>query len=224
MPTYEDLGFGKGAVAARDDSRALFGQVMGLVAFTAGFAALGAYVARNWQGGTGIIFFILAFASIFGLQFAASRGHEQLAVGLLFAMGLFLGFAVSPVIVYYATTNPGVVWQAVAATAGFIGILGAYGYASRRDFSPYYRGFFWALIGLLVFGLIATFVAIPHANIIYCVLGLVIFGAFTVFDFNRLARTRNMNAAPVIAASIFLDIFNVFLFFLSLFGGGGNRR
>ena len=45
-------------------------------------------------------------------------------------------------------------------------------------------------------------------------------GAFTIFDFNRLQRT-NMAAAPMIAASIFLDVFNIFLFFLRIFGGGG---
>jgi modulator of FtsH protease len=224
MPTYEELGFGRGAVAARDASRALFGQVMGLVAFTCGFAALGAYVARNMTGGTGIVFFIGAFACIFGLNYAASRGREQLAIGLLFGMGLLLGMAVSPVLVFYAKTNPGVVWQATAATAGFVGGLGAIGYATRRDLSSWARTLFWALLALIAFGLIATFVAIPHANIIYCVLGLGIFGAFTVFDFNRLARTSNMNAAAPIAASIFLDVFNVFLFMLSLFGGGGNRR
>ncbi len=33
-----------------------------------------------------------------------------------------------------------------------------------------------------------------------------------------------MTMAVPIAASIFLDIFNVFLLFLSLFGGGGTRR
>jgi modulator of FtsH protease len=46
----------------------------------------------------------------------------------------------------------------------------------------------------------------------------VIFGAFTIFDFNRLRRTT-ADGAVVIAASIFLDVFNVFLFFLQLFGG-----
>jgi FtsH-binding integral membrane protein len=224
MPTYEELGFGRGAVAARDTSRALFGQVMGLVAFTCGFAALGAYVARNWTGGSGIVFFIGAFACVFGLNFAAARGHEQLAVGLLFGMGLLLGMAVSPVLVYYAHSNPGAVWQATAATAGFVGGLGAIGYATRRDLSSMRRALFWALLALIAFGLIATFVAIPHANIIYCVAGLGIFGAFTVFDFNRLRRTRSMQAAAPIAAGIFLDIFNVFLFMLSLFGGGNNRR
>jgi modulator of FtsH protease len=61
-------------------------------------------------------------------------------------------------------------------------------------------------------------VAIPSGNIIYCVLGLVIFGGFTIFDFNRLRRTEMASAVPI-AASIFLDIFNVFLLLLRLFGG-----
>jgi len=224
MPTYEDLGFGRGAVAARDTTRTIFGQVMGLVAFTCGFAALGAYVARDLTGGAGIIFFIGAFACIFGLNAAAARGHEQLAVALLFGLGLLLGMAVSPILVYYAKTNPGVVYQAAGATAGFVGGLGALGYAIRRDLSYLYRGLFFALLALIVFGLIALFVAIPGANIIYCVAGLGIFGAFTVVDFNRLKRLPNMVSPVPIAARIFLDIFNVFLFMLSLFGGGGSRR
>ena len=84
------------------------------------------------------------------------------------------------------------------------------------------RALFWALLALIVFGLVTIFVSIPHSNIIYCVLGLVIFGGFTIIDFNRLRRA-NTNAAVPIAAGIFLDIFNVFLFFLQLFGGGDRR-
>ena len=55
-------------------------------------------------------------------------------------------------------------------------------------------------------------------NTTYAVAGLVIFGAFTIFDFNRLRRTT-ADGAVVIASSIFLDVFNIFLFFLNLFGG-----
>ena len=51
-------------------------------------------------------------------------------------------------------------------------------------------------------------------------LGLVIFGGFTIFDFNRLRRADMASAVPI-AAAIFLDIFNVFLLFLRIFGGGG---
>jgi uncharacterized protein len=160
---------------------------------------------------------------VIGLNVAASRGNEQLAIVLLFGMGLLLGLAIAPIINYYTTTNPSVVYQAAGSTAAFIGILGAGGYATRRDLSSWYRTLFWALLGLIGFGLISLFVAIPNGNVIYCLLGLVIFGGWTVVDFNRLRRTKNMVSAVPLAAGIFLDIFNVFLFFLSLFGGGGRR-
>jgi modulator of FtsH protease len=206
----------------RDQTRGVFGQVMGLVALTVGCTALGAYITRNATGGTGILFFLAAFACIFGLQFANARGREQLAIGLLFGLGLALGMAVGPVLNYYAKAEPNVLVQAAGATALFTAGLGAFGYATRRDLSSWARTLFWALVALIVFGLITLFVAIPGANVIYAVLGLVIFGGFTIFDFNRLRRTTMGGAVPI-AASIFLDVFNVFLLFLSLFGGGSRR-
>ncbi|MBV9819531.1 MAG: Bax inhibitor-1 family protein [Solirubrobacterales bacterium] len=212
-----------GQTLTRDQTRGVFGQVMGLVAFTAAFAALGAYVGRDLSGGSAIFFFLGAFACIFGLQFATRAGREQLAIALLFGVGLLLGLAVAPVLAVYAKADPGALYQASGSTALFVGGLGAYGYATRRDLSSWVRTLFWALLALIVLGLVLTFVAIPGGNVIYSVLGLALFGAFTVFDFNRLRRASMGSAVPI-AASIFLDIFNVFLFFLSLFGGGGNRR
>jgi FtsH-binding integral membrane protein len=222
MPTYEELGYGGATVTRdrdRDRTRAVFGQVMGLVALTVGCAALGAYIGRNLTGGTGLLMFIGAFACIFGLNAAASRGHEQLAIGLLFGLGLVLGLAVGPVLAVYAKSQPSVLWQAAGATAAFVGALGAYGYATRRDLSSWARTLFWALLALILFGVVLIFVSIPHAHIIYAVLGLVVFGGFTILDFNRLRRANAASAVPI-AAGIFLDIFNVFLFMLRLFGGG----
>ena len=210
----------RGSTAIADESaRAVFGQVMGLVALTVGCAALGAYLGRDLSGGVGIVAFIAAFASVFGLNVASTRGHEQLATGLLFGLGLLLGLAVAPVLAVYAKADPSALWQAAGATAAFVAALGSYGYATRRDLSSWARTLFWALLGLIVLGIVLIFVSIPHGNIVYAVAGLGIFGAFTIFDFNRLRRS-NPAGAVTIAASIFLDIFNVFLFFLQLFGGG----
>src|SRR5438105_4348677 len=218
MPTYDELALG-GRAITRDRTREVFGQVMGLVALAVGCAALGAYIGRNLTGGTGIALFVGAFACIFGLNFASARGHEQLAIGLLFGMGLLLGLAVGPVLAVYAKAEPSVLWQATGATAAFVGGLGAYGYATRRDLSGWARGLFWALLALIGFGVVTIFVSIPNGHIIYGVLGLVVFGAFTIFDFNRLRRANQASVVPI-AAGIFLDIFNVFLFMLQLFGGG----
>jgi FtsH-binding integral membrane protein len=224
MPTYEELGFGRGAALTGDRARTIFGQVMGLVAFTLGFAALGAFIARNFTGSSGFLFFILAIGCVFGLNRAASRGREQLATALLFAMGLLLGMFVAPVLTFYVHTDPGVVYQAVGATALFTGALGSYGYVTRRDLTGIYKPLFIGFIAVFIFGLIALLVAIPGGNIIYCVAMLVVFGGFTVLDFNRLAKMPKYGSAVPIAASIFLDIFNVFLLLLSLFGGGGSSR
>ena len=224
MPTYEQLGFGQGASLTGDRARSVFGHVMGLVACTLGFAALGAYLARNLNGGGGILFFIVAFGGLWGLNSAAARGRESLATGLLFAVGLVLGLAVGPVLNYYAHANPGAVYQAAGSTALFVAALGTFGYSTRRDLSVYMRGLMWAFLAVFVFGLIALFVSIPGSNIIYCVLMLAIFGGFTAFDFQRLSRNPSYQTAAPIAAAIFLDIFNVFLLLLSLFGGGGRRN
>ena len=109
-------------------------------------------------------------------------------------------------------------WQAAGATAAFVAALGAYGYATRRDLSAWVRPLFWALLGLIVFGIVAIFVAIPDANLIYALAGLVIFGGWTVVDFNRLRRSTPDAAVPI-AAGIFLDVFNVFVLILDLFAG-----
>ena len=220
MAIHDDFAVG-GRAIPRDRSREVFGQVMGLVALTVGCSALGAYVGRNLSGGAGIAFFIGAIACVFGLNIASSRGREQLAIGLLFGLGLLLGLAVAPIIAYYAKTEPSVLWQAAGATAGFVGALGAYGYATRRDLSSWARTLFWALLALIVFGIIGIFVAIPNGNLIWCVAGLVIFGGFTIVDFNRLRRANPASAVPI-ASGIFLDIFNIFLIMLRIFGGGRN--
>ena len=201
----------------RDESGTLLGQTMGLVALTTGLFALGAYLGRDISYHWGWVFFIASFGILFAMNFAARRS-EGLAITLLFAFGVLIGLAVSPTIVYYASTNPQVLWQAGGATALFIAGFGSYGYATRRDLSAVARYFFWALIALIVFGIVLIFVQIPNGELIYAILGLVIFAGFTMIDFQRLRRSRDIRVAPLLAASIFLDVLNVFLFFLSIFG------
>jgi FtsH-binding integral membrane protein len=217
QPYPAEATFGREAV----DSRAVFGQVMGLVAFTVAFAAAGAYIGRDLSNTGGWIAFIGAIGCIIGLNVAARRS-EQVAIAFLFGMGLLLGIFAGPIFAFYANNNPAVLWQACGATALFVGGLGAYGYATSRDLSGWQRPLFWALVGLILFGFVGLFLAIPGGNIIYCVLGLVVFGAYSIFDFWRLRRADQSQAVPI-AASIFLDIFNVLLLFLSLFGGGSRN-
>ena len=201
----------------RISTNTLFAQTMTYVAGTAGLFALGAYLGRDLSGGAGIIAYIASFVCLFAMR-ATYRRSKQGTLALLGAFGLLLGVAVAPTIAFYAAANPQALWQAGGATALFIAGLGSVGYATRRDLSGLARACFWALLALILFGVVSIFVRIPGGSMIYSIAGLVIFAGFTVIDFQRLRRNQDTDSAPLIAASIFLDILNVFLFFLNLFG------
>jgi FtsH-binding integral membrane protein len=126
---------------------------------------------------------------------------------------------VAPTIAYYGAMDPRALWQAGGATALFIAGFGAAGYATRRDLTAIARVGFWALLALIVFGIVLIFVNIPSGDLVFSILGLVIFAGFTMFDFQRLRTNTDIAVAPLLAASIFLDVLNVFLFFLAIFSG-----
>ena len=209
----------RGHPAATQNAATLFGQTMGYVAITVGFFALGAYLGRNLTYGWGWVACIGAFACLLGLRFVV-RQSASLAAGLLFVFGILIGLAVAPTLAYYASVDVTALWQAGGATALFMVGLGAAGYGSRRDLSGLARTCFWGLVALILFGIVAIFVHIPNASLVYAIAGLVIFAGLTMFDFQRLRTKGDAASAPLIAASIFLDALNVFLFFLNIFGRG----
>jgi modulator of FtsH protease len=192
---------------------------MWLVALTAGCFALGCYAGRDLSAGWSIVWFIAGFGCLIALNFAR-RASDAASVTLLLVMGLLLGLGMGPVVAYYTVTSPQAVWQAAGATALFMAGFGAYGYATRRDLSVVGRISFFALVGLIIFAIILIFVKIPNGDLIYAIIGLVVFAGLTMFDFQRLRKSTGIASAPLIAASIFLDALNVFLFFLRIFGGG----
>jgi FtsH-binding integral membrane protein len=218
----ESYAYGPPGVVARGRGQTLFAQTMGYVAATAGLFALGAYLGRNLVGGVGIVAYLAAFGCLIGMQFA-SRRSRQLTVVLLAAFGLLIGLAVAPTLAYYASADPQALWESGGATALFIAGFGAVGYATRRDLAVLARICFWALVALIGFSIVLIFVNIPHGALIYSILGLVIFAGIVMVDFQRLRRSSDIDSAPLLAASIFLDILNVFLFFLQIFSRSDDR-
>ena len=219
---YSQETWDRGTVAARVDARAIFGKTMFLVAVTAAFAAAGAYVGRDLSGGWALLCWIGAFGLTIAMSFARRKDEATpLQMGMLFGVGALLGLAIGPTLQEYASLENGstIIAQAAGLTALFMGVMGSIGYLTKRDLSSLGRISFIGLIVLLVFGLVAIFVNIPNESLIWCIGGLVVFAGLTTFDFWRLRRAGEGDVA-LIALSIFLDAFNVFLFMLQLLGGG----
>ncbi|MGH1565176.1 Bax inhibitor-1/YccA family protein [Mumia sp. DW29H23] len=204
---------------ARDRGRSLFARTMGYVAATAALFALGASWGQDLPSAWGFVAFLGAFAALVGMGFARRRSSD-LSVVLLAAVGLLLGVGSAPTLAAYASTDPQALWLSAAATALFIAGFGVAGYSTRRDLSGLARVSSWALVGLIGFGIVLVFVTIPGGTLVYSVVGLVVFAAYTLVDFQRLSRSTDVDSAPLMAASIFLDILNVFLFFQQVFSRG----
>lgn len=202
----------------RDEAGRLLGQTMALVALTAGAFAIGAYLGRNVAYQSGWLFFIGSLLCLIGL-YGATKRSEQAAISLLIGLGALTDLAVAPTLAYFLSVDPQAVWETGGATALFVAGFGAAGYTTRRDLSALARGLFWALVALIAFGIVTIFVQIPNGALTYAIAGLVIFAGLTAYDFQRLRRSKDIRTAPLLAASIFLDILNVFLLLLSVFGG-----
>ena len=211
---YSNLAYQGYATPGR--TATLFGQTMGLVALTAAFFAAGAYAGRNLGQGAVFAAWIAAFVVLLIMRFAARRSSTGATV-LLMVFGVLIGVASAPTLVYYAATQPDILWQAGGATALFVGAFGTFGYLTKRDLSAWRRISYIGLLVLLLAGIVLIFVHIPHASLIWAILGLVVFAGLTAGDFQRLRRAQGLNSAPLLAASIFLDILNVFWFFLRIF-------
>lgn len=194
----------------------LFGRVMGLVALTVAWATFGVWLARDARSSGWFVAWLASIACLIGLNVANSRGRTGVAVLLLCAFGMLIGVSVAGTIAYYARTDPTAVRQAFAATTLSVAALASAGYAVRRDLSFLYRLAFWLLLALLAGGLVLVFIRIPQAYVGWTLFGLVVFGLYTVIDFNRLRRGGAEEAIPL-AAGIFLDVLNIFLLFLRLF-------
>jgi FtsH-binding integral membrane protein len=213
---YSDMAYRGAAAPGRTST--LFGLTMGLVGMTAAFFAAGAYAGRHLGSGAVIVAWIAAFVVLMIMNFAGRRS-SGLATVLLAIFGVLIGVASAPTLVWYASTEPQILWQAGGATALFVGAMGSFGYLTKKDLSGIRRASFIGLLILLVAGVVLIFVRIPHASLIWAILGLVVFAGLTAADFQRLRRSQGLDSAPLIAASIFLDILNVFWFFLRIFSG-----
>jgi modulator of FtsH protease len=214
-----------GAGAAITDQPAILGKVMGLLGFAFLFTAGGAVVGRALGPGAFVLSIIGSFATLIALQFL--RDRAPLNLGLLYAFATFEGIALGLILeMYVAQGLGGVVLNAAATTAAVTLAAGAYGYTTKRDLTGLGGILFVGLIGVIVASVVGIFVQLPLLYIGISAVAAVLFTGFLVFDLNRVAKSRGATEgqAILLAVSVYLDIFNLFLALLRLFGYGGSSR
>jgi modulator of FtsH protease len=204
---------------------AVLGKVMGLLGFAFLFTAGGAVIGRTLGPGAFLLSIIGGFGTLIALQFL--RDRSPLNLGLLYAFATFQGIALGLILeAYLAAGMGGVVINAAASTAAVTLAAGAYGYTTRRDLTGMGGILFVGLIGVVVASLVGIFVHMPLLHIGISAVAAVLFTGFLVYDLNRVANSRGATEgqAILLAVSIYLDVYNLFLALLRLFGFAGSSR
>ena len=195
-------------------------RVMGLLGVASAFTALGAFVGPA----LGQLGFWVALIGGF-ITLLVLRGVREVAPINLVLLAVFAtleGVVLGQVLELYVSSGLGfIVFQAAAATAVATLLAGAAGYTTRRDLSGFGGYLLAALLIVIVASVIGLFVQAPWLETAISAVSALLFTAFLVFDLNRVARTRGATEgqAIMLAVSVYLDIFNLFLDLLSLLSG-----
>jgi FtsH-binding integral membrane protein len=171
-----------------------------------------------------------ALVCVFVLSFV--RAQPGLALFLLYLLSVLEGLALGPLLGMIArgfTLGPAIITEAAALSALIVGGVGTYAWMSTKDFGYLGKGLFWALIALLVVGLISMFVPIGGTmSIVYSLAGVAIFTGFVLYDVSNIKLRYGPNDYVIATVQLYLDFLNLFMFILRILlmltGGGGSRR
>ncbi|HEY4658332.1 MAG TPA: Bax inhibitor-1/YccA family protein [Gemmatimonadaceae bacterium] len=161
---------------------------------------------------------ILWFSPLLLAHRARATTPQRLGLVLLFAF--VSGVLYSPLIFIYERTSPGISLQAGALTLSAFGVLTAYAWLSRRDFSAWGSFFVVGLWVLIATSLVNIFLQNQTASLWIAAATVVVFSGLLVFDTWRLRNVFGPEQYVGAAVQIYLDLLNMFLAVLQLLGGG----
>lgn len=163
------------------------------------------------------------------LAITMSRRIERMTVGTAKAMFLtysvLLGLTMSAFLLIYDLSYMVYVFL---LTAAYFGALALYGSVTRRDLTSYSRILMFALIFLVIAGVVLLFVpGLTGLNRIVCLIGIATFLGYTAYDTQKIRAYYHYyagypdmleKAAIFSALQLYLDFINLFLYLLRFLG------
>ncbi len=178
-------------------------------------AVLNAVAAHPW------ISMLATFAPLFLAMRARDAFPANIALVLLFtfAEGVFI----APILYVYGQQQPGLITQAAVMTIGSFGVLTAYAFVSRRDFSAW-GSFFIVGLWVVIGGALLNIFIFKNSGfqVALAAITVLVFCGLLVYDTWRIRNVYGPNEYVGAAVNIYLDLLNLFLAFLRIFGGRRN--
>ena len=174
---------------------------------------------------SGILPFVLLIAELGVVIYLSARLNKMsigMARGLFFAYALLNAVTFSSIFAIYSASSLVFVF---GMTALYFGVMALYGMVTKTDLSRVRPVLLFGLIALLVLALLSVF--IPGMDTGMCLIGVVIFVAFTAYDKQMIRRNymafqgnpELLQKASIISAlQLYLDFINLFVYLIRLFG------
>lgn len=179
----------------------------------------------NLVFGNPLIFFGLLIVQV-GLVITISAAIQRLSTGV--AATLFLVYAalnglwISGIFLYYTTAS---IASTFFIAGGTFGLMSIYGLTTKRDLTKIGNLAFMALIGIILASLVNFFLNSTTIYWIVTYIGIVVFIALTAANtqkikrWNASASQSSVGRLAVLGAlTLYLDLINLFLFLLRIFG------
>jgi len=218
------------AVRSGAERATLVRRTYGLVFLSVLVTMLGSAFALSQQGLLEAVanHWIIASLCIFVPLIMAQRAAHDFPrnIILTFVFAFVEGVFIAPILYVAERNSPGAVAQAGMLTFAAFGVLSLYAVMSRRDFSAWGSFFIIGLVVLIVASLLNAFFGSAAGSLWISAIGVLIMSGLLVFDTWRIMRSGVYGQDDYVLATvnIYLDLLNLFLFILSLVGGGNRRR
>ena len=211
-------------------------KVYSLLALAMGLTALGVFAGTLYapflfMSGMHLVLLVAELAIVFSARFWMEKSPLNVLLFGLFP--ILSGITITPYLFAIVTTIPNgsaILLNAIVATVFMTAAAAVFVRTTSFQLASFGRFLLFGVLGLIGFGLLQIFVPALRQSVGFemgrSAAGVVIFAAFTAFDLQRVQQMSRAGANPfMLALSLYLDIFNLFLYILRFMTAlSGERR
>lgn len=163
-------------------------------------------------------------ALVISLSAMIQRMTFPMALTMFMVYSVSVGITTSAIFLVYTL---GSIVQTFAVASAMFGVMCVYGYITRADLTKLGNVMMMALWGLIIAMLMNLFLQNPVIDLIYSLIGVVVFTLLAAYDTQKLKqigqhmggdREMMSKLAVIGALTLYLDFINLFLFLLRFMG------
>lgn len=168
------------------------------------------------------ILFLAELGIVFWLSARITKMRPRTATIWFVIYAALNGVVLTPIVFYYTGATIALAFGIAALS---FGVMSVYGTVTKADLTRIGSLAFMGLIGILIASLVNMFLHSSGMNYVISYAGVVVFTLLTAWDTQRIRTNSLYQRYPVMGSlTLYLDFINIFLFLLSIFGGGRGRR